>query len=166
MIVEKEQYSEKEAAKVFKPIVDAIRYCHNSAIVHRDLKPENILFSEKDPESTVKIADFGLARVLESKNQLMSTVCGTPAYLAPEIISNEKYGPACDCWSLGVILYVLLCGYPPFDDDNNAVMVQQVKSGDFDFPSPDWDEISEEGIFCPSTTNPCSQRFDQKASGS
>lgn len=99
----------------------------------------------------------------------MSTVCGTPAYLAPEIINNEKYGPACDCWSLGVILYVLLCGYPPFDDESNAKMVQQVKAGKFDFPSPEWDEISDEGEFIslqkssniwPSFSNFISQAID------
>lgn len=147
MIVEKECYSEQEAAKAFRPIVDAIRYCHSKGIVHRDLKPENLLYLEENPDSTIKVSDFGLARVLDSKSQLMSTVCGTPAYLAPEILKNEKYGPSCDCWSLGVILYVILCGYPPFGDEANDEMFQKIKNGEVSFPSPEWDEISDNGKF-------------------
>ena len=75
----------------------------------------------------------------------MSTVCGTPAYLAPEIIRNEKYGPSCDIWSLGIILYVLLCGYPPFGDEANEEMYMKIKNGELAFASPEWDTISDEG---------------------
>jgi len=109
------------------------------------IKPENLLYLEEDPESTIKVSDFGLARVLDNSNALMSTVCGTPAYLAPEIIKNEKYGPSCDCWSLGIILYVLLCGYPPFGDEANEEMFTKIKNGELAFPSPEWDGISEDG---------------------
>lgn len=144
MIVEKECYSEMEAARAFRPVVDAIRYCHSKGIVHRDLKPENLLYLDENLDSTIKVSDFGLARILDSKSQLMSTMCGTPAYLAPEIIKNERYGPACDCWSLGVILYVILCGYPPFGDEANEEMFCKIKEASIDFPSPEWDEISDE----------------------
>jgi calcium/calmodulin-dependent protein kinase I len=106
-IVDKECYSENLAANTLKPIVDGIKYCHDQNIAHRDLKPENLLYLTEDDESIIKISDFGLAKLLDSPNQMMSTVCGTPSYLAPEIITGHKYTTQCDIWSLGVILYTL-----------------------------------------------------------
>lgn len=143
-IVENECYSEKLAANTFRPIVDAIKYCHELGIVHRDLKPENLLYVSEDANSIIKITDFGLAKVLQSNTQMMSTVCGTPSYLAPEILKGEKYNTQCDIWSLGVILYTLLCGYPPFSEDDNAKLMEAIKSGKVGFPSEDWSHISDD----------------------
>lgn len=104
-IIEKEHYSEKEAADTLRPLVDAIRYCHSMGVAHRDLKPENLLYSSPDPKAAIKISDFGLAKVIN--NEMMSTACGTPSYVAPEILVGKGYDMAIDFWSLGVILYIL-----------------------------------------------------------
>lgn len=100
-----------------KPLVDGIRYCHELGIIHRDLKPENLLYESSDQASIIKISDFGLARYVE--NELATTACGTPGYVAPEIISGEGYGKEVDYWSIGIILYTMLCGFPPFYEENN-----------------------------------------------
>ena len=107
-IVEKETYNEKEAADLIRPIVDAIRYCHSMGVVHRDLKPENLLFSSPEADAVVKISDFGLAKVIS--DDLMTTACGTPGYVAPEILIGQGYDQGVDYWSIGVILYVLYFG--------------------------------------------------------
>jgi len=104
-IVEKEHYSEKEAADTIRPIVDAIRYCHSLGIIHRDLKPENLLYLTMEQNSIIKITDFGLARFLE--NELATTACGTPNYVAPEIINGQGYHKEVDYWSIGVIIYIM-----------------------------------------------------------
>jgi calcium/calmodulin-dependent protein kinase I len=140
-IVEKEQYSEKEAADTIRPIVDAIRYCHLMGIAHRDLKPENLLYATTDPNSIIKITDFGLAKVIN--NDLMTTACGTPGYVAPEILTGKGYDIAVDYWSIGVILYVMLCGFPPFSEDSNEKLFDMIKTGNYEFPSPQWDPISD-----------------------
>jgi calcium/calmodulin-dependent protein kinase I len=140
-IVEKEHYSEKEAADTIRPIVDAIRYCHSMGIAHRDLKPENLLYATTDPNSIIKITDFGLAKVIN--NDLMTTACGTPGYVAPEILTGKGYDIAVDYWSIGVILYVMLCGFPPFSEDSNEKLFEMIKTGNYEFPSPQWDPISD-----------------------
>jgi len=140
-IVEKEHYSEKEAADTIRPIVDAIRYCHSMGIAHRDLKPENLLYATTDPNSIIKITDFGLAKVIN--NDLMTTACGTPGYVAPEILHGKGYDIAVDYWSIGVILYVMLCGFPPFSEDSNEKLFDMIKTGNYEFPSPQWDPISD-----------------------
>jgi calcium/calmodulin-dependent protein kinase I len=104
-IVEKENYSEKEAAETVRPIVDAIRYCHDLGIIHRDLKPENLLYQEQTEDSIIKITDFGLARFVE--NELATTACGTPNYVAPEIIAGKGYSKEVDLWAIGVIIYIM-----------------------------------------------------------
>eukprot|EP01016_Furgasonia_blochmanni_P007073 TRINITY_DN12834_c0_g1_i12.p1 TRINITY_DN12834_c0_g1~~TRINITY_DN12834_c0_g1_i12.p1 ORF type:complete len:379 (-),score=126.99 TRINITY_DN12834_c0_g1_i12:113-1249(-) len=140
-IVEKEHYSEKEAADTIRPIVDAIRYCHTMGIAHRDLKPENLLYATNDAKSIIKISDFGLAKVIS--NELMTTACGTPGYVAPEVLEGRGYDVNVDYWSIGVILYVLLCGFPPFYEDTNEKLFEMIKKGKYEFPSPQWDGISE-----------------------
>lgn len=139
-IVEKENYSEKEAAETVRPIVDAIRYCHSLGIIHRDLKPENLLYMTPSDNSIIKITDFGLARFVE--NEMATTACGTPNYVAPEIITGKGYSKEVDLWSIGVIIYIMLCGFPPFYDDNNQQLFALISKGSFDFPSPYWDNIS------------------------
>jgi len=124
VLMEREQFSEKEARDIIAPIIDAINYLHSLGIIHRDIKPENLLFSSKDIETAViKVADFGFARFVqeEDKDGLATTVCGTPNYVAPEVLEQKPYGTPCDSWSIGVVLYILLCGCPPFsgDDENH-----------------------------------------------
>ena len=104
-VVDKEHYSEKEAADTIRPVVDAIKYCHSLGIVHRDLKPENLLYSSKGSSAVIKVSDFGLARFMNQ--DLMTTACGTPGYVAPEVVKGIGYGKAVDYWSIGVILYIL-----------------------------------------------------------
>jgi len=143
-IIEKEKYTEKEAAETVSPIIDAINYCHSLNIIHRDIKPENLLYSSKHPSTRIiKVSDFGLARFISSET-LAQTTCGTPGYVAPEILEQRLYGKECDYWSIGVVLYILLCGFPPFYDEDNMVLFEKIKHGKYDFPSPVWDEISSE----------------------
>ena len=100
------------------PLFDAMMYCHDLGIVHRNLKPENLLFGTKDLTSaTIKISNFGLARHTSSE-ELATTTCGTPGYMAPEILNNEKYDYRCDYWSMGVVMFIMLSGTPPFYHDN------------------------------------------------
>lgn len=140
-IVKKEYYSEKDAQEVVKLLGSAIKYCHDRGIVHRDLKPENILMKNEKEDSEVKIADFGFARKEQSGG--LTTACGTPGYVAPEIITNSKYDRAVDMWSLGVIIYILLCGYPPFYNSNQAQLFQQIRNGQFEYDDPYWTDISQ-----------------------
>lgn len=140
-IVAKGSYSEKEASRLTAQICSAIKYLHDIGIVHRDLKPENLIYKSSDDDAPIKITDFGLAKFL-GKDTPMTTACGTPGYVAPEILKNEPYDSAVDMWSLGVILYILLCGFPPFYDENAAGLYSQIKRGEYDFPDPYWTDIS------------------------
>jgi calcium-dependent protein kinase len=134
-------YSEQDAATIIKSVLSALEYCHTvHNICHRDLKPENFLFATPASDSELKIIDFGLSRY-DDEIEHMSTKVGTPYYIAPEVLSR-KYDKECDLWSVGVVTYVLLCGYPPFYGDTDAEIFASVKKGEFDFPSPDWDDIS------------------------
>jgi len=145
LVVEAGQFPEPQAKDLFKQMLDATQYLHDQEIAHRDLKLENILIKEKG-SNIVKITDFGMSRVVCSKS-FMKTMCGTPQYVAPEILTSAKtkgYGKACDLWSLGVILYVMLVGYPPFNETKKTPIFQQIKSADYDFPDEWWSEISEE----------------------
>lgn len=142
-IVENEFFSEKEAKEVLSPIIDAVNYCHELGIVHRDLKPENLLFESSDEGSILKITDFGLARFLPNSS-LASTACGTPGYIAPEILMGKRYGKEVDVWSIGICLYILLWGYPPFFADANSELFDQIKAGKIEFHPPYWDDVSEE----------------------
>ena len=141
-ITEKGTFSEKEACPIMCQLVSAICYCHSNNIVHRDIKPENIMLDNKDGNPIVKLIDWGGARYF-SKSKKMSTIKGTPYYIAPEVI-KEVYDEKCDIWSLGVIFYVLLCGYPPFNGDTDTEIMANVQKGTFQFPKEEWDKISDE----------------------
>lgn len=124
--------------------MQALNYCHHANIVHRDLKPENFLFVSDDDMSDIKIIDFGLSKILEGgKLHRMKTRAGTPYYISPEVLAGN-YDVSCDMWSAGCILYILLCGYPPFYGDNNQEILQMVQRGVFDFDGEEWESISNE----------------------
>jgi len=144
-IIEQTFFSEAEAGKVVGQIASALAYLHEKDIVHRDLKPENLLLTDKTDKYSVKIIDFGLAK--QSKD-LMSMPCGTPGYVAPEILKRRKYHKEVDIWSLGVITYILLCGFPPFHDDGNNLknLYKQIRAGKYSFPKKYWKNISKEAI--------------------
>jgi len=137
-------YTEKDAASVMKTLCSALEYLHEKKIVHRDLKPENILLKDPNSIHDIKVADFGLARVVSNK-EMMKTACGTPGYVAPEVLQNKGYDSgAVDLWSAGVILYILLCGFPPFYEEELPALFEQILKARYDFPSPWWDNISPE----------------------
>lgn len=136
-------FSEHDAAVLVRDILDAIKYCHDKGIVHRDLKPENFLFLTEADDAPVKIIDFGLSRHDDTDLGVMQTKVGTPYYVAPEVLKRE-YTNSCDIWSIGVITYILLCGYPPFYGDSDTQIFESVRVGKFDFPSPEWDDISDD----------------------
>jgi calcium/calmodulin-dependent protein kinase I len=145
VIVEKGHFSEAEAASVMRQVTHAIKYLHKIGIVHRDLKPENLLCDKKGDDFNVKITDFGLAKLRDSNGTAaMSTACGTPGYVAPEVLRSNSYDASVDMWSLGVILYILLCGFPPFYHEQTPMLYEQIKKADYDFPDPYWTNISSE----------------------
>eukprot|EP01029_Cantina_marsupialis_P007159 TRINITY_DN1791_c0_g1_i1.p1 TRINITY_DN1791_c0_g1~~TRINITY_DN1791_c0_g1_i1.p1 ORF type:complete len:324 (+),score=99.40 TRINITY_DN1791_c0_g1_i1:115-1086(+) len=139
-IVAKEKYTEQEAKDTIKALAEAIKYCHELGVAHRDLKPENLLYASPHSD-VIKIADFGLAKLID-ESKMMQTACGTPGYVAPEILIGSGYGAEVDLWSLGVIAYILLCGFPPFYDDNNAALFEKIKKAEFVFLEPYWDGVS------------------------
>ncbi|KAF0688083.1 Aste57867_20244 [Aphanomyces stellatus] len=139
-IVEKTFYTEKEARDLVQVLLNAIKYCHDHNVVHRDLKPENLLLTSKDDDAYIKLGDFGFAK--QDLNAGLTTACGTPGYVAPEILKGEAYGKSVDIWSIGVITFILLCGYPPFHDENQKRLFTAIKLGQYKFESPYWDEVS------------------------
>lgn len=141
-IVQKSFYNEKEARDVVQIILQSIAFCHDRNIVHRDLKPENLLLPNLDNDNELKLADFGFA--IKTGDNNLQTQCGTPGYVAPEILSNRPYGPPVDMWSIGVITYILLGGYPPFHDENQATLFKKIKQGKFEFHPSVWDAVSDD----------------------
>jgi len=140
-IVEKGSYTEKDAADLIRQVLEAVDYMHEQGVVHRDLKPENLLYYCPDEDSKIMISDFGLSKMEDSG--IMATACGTPGYVAPEVLAQKPYGKAVDVWSIGVISYILLCGYPPFYDESDSYLFAQILKGEFEFDSPYWDDISD-----------------------
>jgi calcium/calmodulin-dependent protein kinase I len=144
-IVSKEVYNEQEARVAFKDMLMAVKYLHSHDIVHRDLKPENLLYQSNAPDAKLKLADFGMAHMLKD-TQLLSSACGTPGYIAPEMMVKKGYGKEVDMWSLGVILYIMLSGCPPFYQEDHLELFRAIMAADYDFPSPDWDLVSPEAV--------------------
>ena len=136
------QFTEKQAANLFKQMMSAINYCHKNGIVHRDLKPENLLYLNKDKNSPIKVIDFGMSKRFDSKH-FMSEKVGTAYYISPEVL-NGKYDEKCDIWSAGVILYIIICGYPCFNGDDDDEIFAAIQKGKINFPSPEWDSISND----------------------
>uniref|UniRef100_A0A8C4DGM4 non-specific serine/threonine protein kinase n=1 Tax=Dicentrarchus labrax TaxID=13489 RepID=A0A8C4DGM4_DICLA len=140
-------FTEREASDIMKSIGEAIQFLHAINIAHRDVKPENLLYSSKRPNALLKLTDFGFAKETTSHNSL-ATPCYTPYYVAPEVLGPEKYDKSCDMWSLGVIMYILLCGYPPFYSNHGLAispgMKRRIRMGQYEFPNPEWSDVSEE----------------------
>lgn len=137
-------FSEQDAANYMTQILSAIFYMHQHSITHRDLKPENFLLETKAKDSPLKVIDFGLSCKF-TKGKPLCTKAGTPYYVAPQVLQGS-YDHKADVWSCGVLMYVLLCGYPPFYGDNDAQILAMVRKGEFDFPPEEWDEVSKDAM--------------------
>jgi len=141
-------YTEREAARIILMIAKAVAHLHHMDMAHRDLKPENLLFTNADDDALLKLTDFGFAKEGNNEQLPLNTPCYTPYYVAPEILSNNKYDKACDIWSMGVIMYILLCGYPPFFSIHggaiSAGMKSKIKAGEYQFPKAEWKNVSQE----------------------
>jgi len=150
-IVERGNYTEKDASDIVRQILEAVQYLHSQGVVHRDLKPENLLCAEvgKEKETRIHIyvADFGLSRVFQDREQL-NTYCGSPEYVAPEVLACVPYEKAVDLWSVGVITYILLTGFLPFYDKNHSVLFEKIQNVDYN-----WDDCPE--------VSPAAKHFNQ-----
>ena len=146
---EKQKCTELETAIISHSILQGVSHLHSKKIVHRDLKLENIMF-DGDTLRSVKILDYGFSKIMQRDSDVLSTICGSPQYVAPEILSlslgiNEGgYTTAVDAWSIGVIIYMLLAGYAPFDDDNENVLFEKIMRGKPDFEEEPWSTVSSE----------------------
>uniref|UniRef100_A0A671Q2T7 calcium/calmodulin-dependent protein kinase n=1 Tax=Sinocyclocheilus anshuiensis TaxID=1608454 RepID=A0A671Q2T7_9TELE len=165
-IVAREYYSEADASHCIHQILESVSHIHHHDIVHRDLKPENLLLASKCKNAAVKLADFGLAIEVQGDQQAWFGFAGTPGYLSPEVLRKEAYGKPVDIWACGVILYILLVGYPPFWDEDQHKLYQQIKAGAYDFPSPEWDTVTPDAknlINQMLTINPAKRIMAQEA---
>jgi calcium/calmodulin-dependent protein kinase I len=145
-IVQRGHFSEQEALELTRSLSSALRHLHSIGIVHRDLKPENLVYKNKSEDSPIKITDFGLAKLIgkSSSSDLMTSSVGTLGYMAPEILMNKPYTAAVDLWSLGVIIYILLCGSPPFYDNSYRELYSSITRAQYCFPDHDWSSVSED----------------------
>ena len=142
IISKKGSFTEKDACVIMKQLMSAICYSHQNNIVHRDLKPENILMDNDTDDLTIKLIDWGCAQTIKSAKQ-SKQADGTAYYIAPEVLKGE-YDEKCDIWACGVIFYILLCGYPPFNGETDDEIYEAVLSGKFQFPEEDWDQVSQD----------------------
>jgi len=138
-------FSEKAAAKIIKSLLEAVVYLHGEGIAHRDIKPENILFESADEESDIKLIDFGLSRKHKRGDSPMSTPVGTAYYMSPELLKGE-YDISCDNWSVGIVAYILLSGYPPFNGDTDPDIFAAIKRGHFEFPKQGFSDEAKDFI--------------------
>jgi len=149
-LIEEGNFTEQDARIIFKQMIDALNYSHTRKIVHRDLKPENFMFLDKNRDSIIKLIDFGFSKMYEENvlnvmDLKLKTKCGTAYYMAPEVLTG-KYSEKCDIYSLGIILYVLLSGYPPFMGSNDKEILANAANNDVEFNGPEWNEVSKEAM--------------------
>jgi calcium-dependent protein kinase len=142
---ENKMYTEKDGARILKQILQAVNYLHSHGVCHRDLKPENILFSTISEDSQVKLIDFGLSKVFDGDNNTMKGTVGTTFYMAPEVI-NGKYDEKCDIWSCGVILYIMLCGKPPFYSSDEEELKEKICSMQYDLNYKEFLNVSQDAL--------------------
>ncbi|KAF2753207.1 calcium/calmodulin-dependent protein kinase [Pseudovirgaria hyperparasitica] len=154
-ICDQGKYTEKDAAETIRQVLDAVNYLHKNNVVHRDLKPENLLYLTKDPMSTLVLADFGIAKMLDSKDEVLTTMAGSFGYAAPEVMLKKGHGKPVDIWSMGVITYTLLCGYSPFRSESLADLIEECKNGRVVFHERYWKDVSKDAKdFINSMLNP------------
>eukprot|EP00752_Nemacystus_decipiens_P012818 g11352.t1 len=145
-IVARGRYTEKDASQLICTLATALSQCHEKGILHRDVKPENIMYTSRDESAGIKLTDFGLALLYPGASTLLrdDNLVGTPGYVAPEVLSSRLYGPPCDVWSCGVLMYILLAGYPPFFATGEETLFEVIKQGKYYFHTDAWDQISSE----------------------
>ena len=141
-IIDRGNYSERDASNITRQIVSAIGYLHSMGIAHRDLKPENLLSTGEGINEVIKVADFGLSKDFDKDK--LSTSCGSPGYVAPEVLMCDTYDKSVDMWSIGVILYILLCGYPPFYADTDPALFKKIMAVEYDFNGEGWNTVSDQ----------------------
>ncbi|KAG2177907.1 hypothetical protein INT43_003154 [Umbelopsis isabellina] len=138
------KFTEKDAVQVISTVLEGVAYLHAHNIVHRDLKPENLLYKNDEQDSPLVICDFGIAKTVEDAATVMTTLCGSPGYVAPEVLLRKGYGKAVDMWSLGVITYTLLCGYQPFQGEDQAEVLSQITAAHVEFHDRYWRNVTPE----------------------
>ncbi|ORZ11954.1 kinase-like domain-containing protein [Absidia repens] len=136
-------YTERDAANLVRQMLEGLVYLHDCDIVHRDIKPENLLFATKEADAKLMITDFGLSKILKNHDDILTTACGTPGYVAPEVLLQKGHGRPVDLWSVGVITFVLLCGYTPFYGEDQAALFENIMSGKYEFDEEYWGDISD-----------------------
>ncbi|CAG8755706.1 16389_t:CDS:2, partial [Acaulospora morrowiae] len=137
-LIERGKFTESDAANVIRTVVEAVKYLHEHYIVHRDLKPENLLYKNRNEDSPLVIADFGISKVISDEDDIMTTHCGSPGYVAPEILKRMPYTKSVDLWSIG------LCGYPPFRSEDRAALYEEITSGRVRFEARFWRNVSDD----------------------
>ncbi|KAI1465705.1 calcium/calmodulin-dependent protein kinase 1 [Daldinia caldariorum] len=143
-ICEQGKFTEKDASQTIRQVLDAVDYLHDRNVVHRDLKPENLLYLSKDPNSDLVLADFGIAKMLDTKDEVLTTMAGSFGYAAPEVMLKKGHGKPVDMWSLGVITYTLLCGYSPFRSENLQDLIDECSNGKVVFHERYWRDVSDD----------------------
>lgn len=143
-ICEYGKFTEKDASKIIREVLDAVTYLHANNIVHRDLKPENLLYLTPDSDSSLVLADFGIAKMLDSGDSMLNTMAGSFGYAAPEVMLKKGHGKAVDIWSLGVITYTLLCGYSPFRSESLPELIEECCNGRVIFHERYWKDVSKD----------------------
>ncbi|OAQ84444.1 calcium/calmodulin-dependent protein kinase [Purpureocillium lilacinum] len=144
-ICDQGKFTEKDASQTIKQVLSAVDYLHDNDVVHRDLKPENLLYLTRELESDLVLADFGIAKTLDSKEDTLRTMAGSFGYAAPEVMEQKGHGKPVDMWSLGVITYTLLCGYSPFRSENLRDLLHECTSSQVVFHERYWKEVSDDG---------------------
>ncbi|KAJ5923664.1 hypothetical protein N7454_008909 [Penicillium verhagenii] len=138
------KFTEKDASQTIRQVLDAVDYLHKRNIVHRDLKPENLLYLTRSPSSELVLADFGIAKMLDSPSEILTSMAGSFGYAAPEVMLKQGHGKAVDMWSLGVITYTLLCGYSPFRAENLSDLIEECRTGRIIFHERYWKDVSQD----------------------
>ncbi|EPE07822.1 calcium calmodulin-dependent protein kinase [Ophiostoma piceae UAMH 11346] len=143
-ICEQGKFTEKDASQTIKQVLNAVDYLHSKDVVHRDLKPENLLYLTRETDSDLVLADFGIAKMLDSKSEVLNTMAGSFGYAAPEVMLKKGHGKPVDMWSMGVITYTLLCGYAPFRSENLPDLIEECTNSRVIFHERYWKDVSDD----------------------